>query len=117
MFPKIHLNGTSAEELITAIEEAQHAINVACIALVKTSPNMRDYPDFIRSLDSRVQSEGGFVEARDAVQADLTALHNILHRLTSVWANIDDQTTTQRLRMPQAKVDLLMAAYNDRRKK
>ena len=92
MFPTIHLNGTSAEELITASEEAQHAISVACIALAKTAPNMRDYPNFI----SRVQYEEGFVEARDAVQADLTALHNILHRLTSVWTNIDDQTATQR---------------------
>lgn len=106
MFPTIHLNGTSPQELINAIEEAQHAINVAYDALAKTAPNMRDYPDFI----SRVQSEEGFAAARAAVEADLTALHNILHRLQSVWANIDDQTATQRLHMAQAD-------YNNRREK
>jgi len=106
MFPTIHLNGTSPGELITAIEDATHAINLACDAIAKTAPNKRDYPDFI----SRVQREERFVSARDAVQADLTALHNILHRLQAVWENINDQTATQR-------ANAASAAYNDRVKK
>ena len=100
MFPTIHLNGTSPEELITAIEEAQHAINVACDALAKTEPNMRDY----------INRNLGFAAARAAVEADLTALFDILRRLQSVWANIDDQIATQRL-------NAASAAYHDRVKK
>ena len=91
IFPTIHLNGTSAGELIAEIENATYAINLACDALAKTAPNKRDYPDFI----SRVQREEGFVSARDAVQADLTALHNILHRLQAVWENINDQVDSR----------------------
>lgn len=84
IFPTIHLNGTSAGELIAEIENATGAINLACDALAKTAPNMRDYPDY-----------KGFISARDALQADLTAMHNILHRLQAVWENINDQVDSR----------------------
>jgi len=91
IFPTIHLNGTSASELIAEIENATGAINLACDVLAKTAPNMRDYPDYI----SRATSDEGFISARDALQADLTAMHNILHRLQAVWENINDQVDSR----------------------
>ena len=103
MFPTINLNGTNPEELITAIEDASYAISLACEALEKTAPHERDYPDknprLAYSVDGtgkrtgkiRIFVEPKLVEARYAIQADLTALRNILLRLQTVWINIDDQ--------------------------
>jgi hypothetical protein len=85
-FPTIHLNGTSASELVEAIETAARSIETVCDDLMKTAPNMRDYYP---------QKDGtqAFERARDALQSDLTAMHNILHRLRATWENINEQTS------------------------
>lgn len=41
--PRVHLNGTSKEQLLEAIEEAYAKINDALQALAQTAPNGRDY--------------------------------------------------------------------------
>lgn len=103
MFPTINPNGTNPDELITAIEDASYAISLACEALEKTAPHERDYPDknprrayYVdgtgkRTGKSRIFIEPKLVEARHAIQADLTHLRNILLRLQTVWISIDDQ--------------------------
>lgn len=41
--PTVHLNGTSKERLLEAIEEAYTAVGVALEKLSETAPNGRDY--------------------------------------------------------------------------
>jgi hypothetical protein len=43
IIPTIHLNGTSAKELIKQLEDAFHTLNVAKKALASASPHGRDY--------------------------------------------------------------------------
>lgn len=43
MVPTIHLNGTSKERLLDALEEAYAAIHTAIEKLGETAPNGRDY--------------------------------------------------------------------------
>jgi len=49
--PTIHLNGTSKERLLEALEEAYQAITAAQLKLSEAAPNGRDYypqgPDVI----------------------------------------------------------------------
>lgn len=43
MFPTVHLNGTSKEALLEAIEQAHSALLAAQQKLAETGPNARDY--------------------------------------------------------------------------
>lgn len=42
-FPTVHLNGTSREDLLEAIEQAYLAVSEAQSKLAQTAPNARDY--------------------------------------------------------------------------
>jgi hypothetical protein len=55
MIPTIHLNGTSRGELLDQLKEAIGAIDAACVALGKATPNGRDYYP---------QSDGAIVQAQ-----------------------------------------------------
>lgn len=70
--PTIHLNGTSRDELLTALENSHEALTSANDALRKTAPNGRDY---------YVQAEGCFNKAVDEHR-------NRMLRLTHVEAEI-----------------------------
>lgn len=41
--PVIHLNGTSAEDLLEGYVEAKRAVDAAYDAVMKSNPNGRDY--------------------------------------------------------------------------
>ena len=43
MIPRVHLNGTSQEELLNQLKEADRALRVAEEVLGKAMPNARDY--------------------------------------------------------------------------
>jgi hypothetical protein len=45
MYPVIHLNGTSAEELMAQLEDAVSALRAALRAMEGAEPNGRDYLD------------------------------------------------------------------------
>jgi len=42
-FPTIHLNGSSAKELVKGYEDAARAVNQAMVMLALTGPHGRDY--------------------------------------------------------------------------
>jgi hypothetical protein len=43
MFPTVHLNGTSKDELIAQYERAMHDLSAAIDSLRDCAPNARDY--------------------------------------------------------------------------
>lgn len=43
IYPRIHMNGTSADELLTNYARALYALSDAIAAMQKTSPHGRDY--------------------------------------------------------------------------
>lgn len=43
VIPQVHLNGTSARELLAQLTDANSALEAAIDALIKTRPNGRDY--------------------------------------------------------------------------
>lgn len=43
IYPMIHLNGTSAEELASKFDEARLALDAAYRAVLAAAPNARDY--------------------------------------------------------------------------
>jgi len=78
--PTVHLNGTSKAELIENLEKANTALHDACSALAGTAPNARDYYP---------QGPDAYGKARDAYQADLTAMHNVMHHIQYLWESIE----------------------------
>ena len=81
-YPTIHTNGSSKDDLIAALEKANLALHDACNALGEAAPNARDYYP---------QGPDAYGKARDAHQADLTALHNVMHHIQYLWESIDGQ--------------------------
>jgi hypothetical protein len=80
MVPTIHLNGTSKDELVSQLIDAHKAIVEAMEALMKASPNARDYypqgPDAIKT---------AFEEHR----ARVAKLHSVCDELFMISESIE----------------------------
>jgi hypothetical protein len=74
--PRLHLNGTSREELIEVNLNAREAIGVAIVLLRRAAPNGRDYP----LPEDRARYAAARAEHRASV-ADLERLHERLGTL------------------------------------
>lgn len=71
--PTVHLNGTSKERLLEAIEEAYAKINEAVEALTQTAPNGRDYyvkgPDALyRATDQHSTRMGHLLQVKKELE-------------------------------------------------
>jgi hypothetical protein len=61
----VNINGTSQEELLTALIEAHHSLNKAHEAMLKCLPHGRDFPN------------GGFADARKVWDNRIDYLRNL----------------------------------------
>jgi hypothetical protein len=77
--PTIHLNGTSRESLLEAIEEAHAAIREAQVKLAETAPNGRDYYP---------QGPAAHDEAVKEHNARMTKLVDVQHELEELAEEI-----------------------------
>jgi hypothetical protein len=80
--PTIHLNGSSAERLIEALNDARIAVSEANDKLRATTPHARDY---------YVDEDGAYVKARDEHYARLSALKKVSDELTDIACAIHAQ--------------------------
>jgi hypothetical protein len=76
VMPTIHLNGTSGDALLKAVQDAGVALNVALTALQETAPNARDY--YVQADPKAFTHASNDHEKRlgrlEAVQCELEAL-------------------------------------------
>lgn len=87
--PTIHLNGTSARELVDQIETAMGALQTAITALGETAPNGRDYYP---------QGPTAIGEAGREHQARIDRLQGVRQELEALYAGIDEQVTARAAR-------------------
>jgi hypothetical protein len=84
--PTVHLNGTSASALLESFTEQRAAVQDALTALLRNSPNARDYyvagPDAFRRADAE----------HEARIAKLTAVRDELSRLCD---SVDEQVAAR----------------------
>lgn len=79
MFPTIHLNGTSASDLLDGIKDAVCAVNAAIDAIAKAAPNARDYYP---------QGPQAFAAADLEHRTRLARLHDIHAELEAIGIHI-----------------------------
>ena len=82
--PTIHLNGTSKERLLEAINDAYWKIGEAQRALAETAPNGRDYYTPQRDYDR-------LAKATEEHYSRMAKLHSILTELEELAEGIDLQ--------------------------
>lgn len=81
--PCVHMNGTGKNGLLTPLQEAHHALNVAYAALKETAPNGRDY---------YVYGDEGFVrEAQGQHESRLRRLDAIAQEIQLIAIHVDSQ--------------------------
>ena len=80
--PIVNLNGTSREELINQIQQANAAINNAIDALMDAMPHGRDY---------QLNKSGEYEVARGAHLAKIEMLHEIKAHNTLIGLDIINQ--------------------------
>ena len=85
--PMIHLNGTSADSLMGAIDAAHDAIGQAYEMLKQCSPNGRDYY-------THATAPQAMTTAQDEHRARLLSLHNLQAELYAISLAIDERETT-----------------------
>ena len=95
----IHLNGTSSESLLAAIENAFHAVTAAKTALAATAPNGRDYyltanVSATKSAFKNYATVGAAAKARDDHNARMMMLNAVNTELEAIAAAIHDRETT-----------------------
>ena len=79
MIPTVHLNGTSAGELIGQLEAASRALDTAIGALCEAGPNGRDYyPQGPAALTTAIGEHSARVKALREVNADLLHIWEML---------------------------------------
>jgi len=81
IFPSLHLNGTSREELEQQIENATSAINTAIRKLNDAAPNGRDYYP---------QGETAIIIAQKEHQSRVERLKSVYDELFTIYENITD---------------------------
>ena len=81
IYPTIHNNGTSADELISRLIEAYENYNTALTALRRTTPNARDYPNDISDYDFAISEHNNRVNnIRSAMRELMDIISNIQHQ-------------------------------------
>lgn len=88
-FPRLHLNGSSAEALLAPLMKARSATRDALAALTATGPHGRDY---------YVQGEGALGAAGDEHWERLRKLEAVLGELDAQIRNIMQQDEARRAR-------------------
>lgn len=78
----IHLNGSSAEALITTHEQAGHSLRKALEDLSDTAPNARDF---------YVQKDGAFEQARAEHEARVSRVRGVLREVEAIHENLVEQ--------------------------
>jgi hypothetical protein len=76
IFPTIHLNGTSGDDLLSQTTDAMLALFAAINALKVTGPHGRDY--YVlgpRVIDAAMAEHIARIQKLEAVQADLVAIY------------------------------------------
>ena len=75
MIPTVHLNGTSADELIEQLSAASNALNEAYRSLQDAAPNGRDYyPQGPDALTKAINEHMYRLSCIDAVKAEIDFL-------------------------------------------
>lgn len=80
--PTVHLNGTSAEDLIQQYRKAYRATQDALKALAESAPHGRDY---------YVQSDGAFEKARKEHESRAERLRAVSDELLELALQVQDQ--------------------------
>jgi hypothetical protein len=89
MVPRVHLNGTSKEELFNQLKDAIRALRIAEIALGEATPNARDY---------YVISSSAATAAREQHMARLRKLDEIRKEIEAIAEGVLDQVDCRRHR-------------------
>jgi len=82
IIPTVHLNGTSAEDLVAQFHDAYTAIEAAQSALRQATPNGRDY---------YLQGDDALTQALKEHQARMDALWQIRNDMVKLCEAVDDQ--------------------------
>jgi len=91
-FPTIHLNGTSAQELLAKYQEAAHAVNIAMAMLALSGPHGRDYYP-----QDQYRGEGKAIDAAYAEHcARMEKLKSVYEELQALVENIVEQAPRTR---------------------
>ena len=80
--PLVHMNGTSAKDLLEQFVDACHALREAIAAVNETAPNQRDFYTL---------PETAWAQARAEHEARLHRLHSVLAELDGIAENVADQ--------------------------
>lgn len=80
--PTVHLNGTSANELLSQLKDAYSAVRQATEKLQRAAPHGRDY---------YVQNDRAYTLAREQHDQRLKALTDIASDLESIAIGVQDQ--------------------------
>ena len=86
-FPTIHLNGTSAQELLAKYQEAARAVNTAMTMLALSGPHGRDYypQDQYRSVSAAI------TEAQAEHVARMEKLRSVYTELLALVEHVVEQ--------------------------
>ena len=80
--PTVHLNGTSKDELLRQVLEADRAVNVALSRLRDATPNARDYYP---------QGPDAFREASNAHYLRIARLQSVREELAGIYEAVEEQ--------------------------
>ncbi len=80
--PTIHLNGTTADELLAGYSEAKYQLSLARDAIAKTAPNGRDYYP---------QGPNAIVRAEIAHRGRVLTVENLMDELDAIMEAIASQ--------------------------
>lgn len=79
-FPIVHNNGTSKNQLLRAICDANQALDATLTALAQTAPNMRDY-----------YLTDNFKQAANEYSERMQQIRKIQNEIMEIAENIADQ--------------------------
>jgi hypothetical protein len=76
IFPTIHLNGTSKQQLLDDYCDVSHALNAAIEKMIENGPNARDY----------------YIDSPHAFRQAIKEHHDRIEKIHAVKAEIDQIT-------------------------
>jgi hypothetical protein len=80
--PRLNLNGTSADELLSQIDSAIFALNKAATAMREAAPHGRDYQTI---------APGAYSDARQEHEERLSRIATLIGEYKAIYKNIADQ--------------------------
>lgn len=83
IFPTVHLNGTSKQQLLDDYCDMGHALNAAMEKMIENGPNGRDYP---------INRDGtcSFTQARKEHMDRIAKIHAIKEEIDAIAVHIAD---------------------------